>query len=40
MRGAVTYDDGMLLSTQERELIGKIIEDNMKITQKSGLPYF
>ena len=40
MRGGLTYDDIMALSTSERELIGKIIEENLEITKKSGLPYF
>ena len=40
MRGGLRYDDAMLLSTTERELIGKIIKDNMETTQKSRLPFF
>lgn len=40
MRGGLPYNDAMLLSDQERELIGKIIEDNMETTKKSGLPFF
>lgn len=40
MRGSISYDDAMLLSEQERKLIGKIIEDNLNTTKKIGLPFF
>jgi hypothetical protein len=40
MRGGLSYDDAMMLSVTERELIGKIIKDNMETTQKSRLPFF
>jgi hypothetical protein len=40
MRGGLTYDDAMALSTTERELISEIIKKNMETTEKSGLPFF
>lgn len=40
MRGAVSYDDGMMLSHTDREIIHKIIKEHMETTQKSGLPFF
>jgi hypothetical protein len=40
MRGGISYDDAMCLSQQERELISKIVKDNMETTKKSGLPFF
>ena len=40
MRGSISYGDAMMLSVIDRELIGKIIKDNMETTQKSGLPFF
>ena len=40
MRGGLSYDDTMLLSQQERELISKIIKENMETTKKSGMPFF
>jgi hypothetical protein len=40
MRGGLTYDDIMILSTTEREWIGDIIKDNLETTKKSGLPFF
>jgi len=40
MRGGLSYEDAMLLSGTEKELIGEIIKDNMKATKDSGLPFF
>jgi len=38
MRGGLSYDDSMLLSKAERELIGEIIKDNIELTKKSKMP--
>jgi hypothetical protein len=40
MRGGLSYEDAMMLSNTEREIIGKIIKDNMEATKESGLPFF
>lgn len=40
MRGAISYDDSMMLSFSERELINKLIERNLETTKESGLPFF
>ena len=40
MRGGLSYDDAMLLDSKERELISKIIKDNMATTEKTRLPFF
>ena len=40
MRGGLTYTEAMELGKQEREIISKIIEDNLEATKKSGLPFF
>ena len=40
MRGSISYDEGMLLTQVDREIISKLIKDNMETTQKSGLPFF
>lgn len=40
MRGSISYDDAMLLSDADMKLIKKIVDENMKITKESGLPYF
>jgi hypothetical protein len=40
MRGGLTYTEAMNLSVQERNLISKIIKDNMETTKKSGMAFF
>jgi hypothetical protein len=40
MRGGVSYEEAILMSSSEREMIIKLINENMEITKKSGLPYF
>ena len=40
MRGSISYDDAVMLSPEEREIIGKIIKDNLETTKESGLPFF
>lgn len=40
MRGGLTYDQAMQLSQSERDLVNKIIKENMETTKKSGLPFF
>jgi len=40
MRGGLTYGEAMMLSKQEREIIASIINDNIEVTKKTGLPYF
>ena len=40
MRGGLSYVDAMQLSYDERSLINGIINNNMEITKKSGLPFF
>ena len=40
MRGGLSYDDVMMLSTTEREWIGDIIKDNLETTKKSGMPTY
>lgn len=40
MRGGITYEDAMMLSKEEREIISKIIKENLDHTKKSGLPFF
>jgi hypothetical protein len=40
MRGGLTYEEAFMLGQQEREIIGKIIKDNMETTNKSGMPFF
>ncbi len=40
MRGSISYDEAMLLSLQDREIINTIIKENMETTQKTKLPFF
>jgi len=40
MRGGISYDEAMMLSNQEREIIASIIKKNMETTKESGLPFF
>ena len=40
MRGGLTYTEAMELGKEEREIISKIVEDNLEATKKSGLPFF
>lgn len=40
MRGGVTYTDILNMSSKEREVISKIIEDNLETTKKTQLPFF
>ena len=40
MRGGLTYTEAMNLRHGEREIVSKIIKDNLETTKKSGLPFF
>jgi len=40
MRGGVTYSELMEMSVQERNIIGKIVEENLETTKKSGIAFF
>lgn len=40
MRGSISYDEAMMLSYGDREIINDIIKDNLETTEKSGLPFF
>ncbi|MAJ44544.1 MAG: hypothetical protein CMF96_07355 [Candidatus Marinimicrobia bacterium] len=40
MRGGVTYSEAAALSPTEREIIGKLVKDNLETTKKTGQPFF
>lgn len=40
MRGGITYDQILALSSRERSMISAIIKDNLETTKKSKLPFF
>ena len=40
MRGGIDYNISHMLTIEERNLIGKIVEKNLETTKESGLPFF
>jgi len=40
MRGGITISEAFLLTTDDRILVGKLIEENLNVTKESGLPFF
>jgi len=40
MRGGLSYEDAMMLSQTDKDIINEIIKDNMKATKESGMPFF
>lgn len=40
MRGGITYEHAMQLSSKERQIVNEIIKENLDTTKKSGLPFF
>ena len=41
MRGSISYHESLeLLSHEDREIIGRIIEKNLETTKESGMPFF
>lgn len=40
MRGGITYAEILMMNGSEREIIGKLIKENLETTKKSGLPFF
>ena len=40
MRGSISYEDAMMLTRVDKELIGKLIKENLETTQKTKLPFF
>ncbi len=40
MRGGATYTDVMNMSIQEREIINKLIEENLETTKNTKMPFF
>lgn len=40
MRGGVTYNEAMMMSFEEKSIIGEIVKDNLETTKKSGMPFF
>jgi hypothetical protein len=40
MRGGISLTEAFLLTMDDRLLVGALIEENLKITKDSGLPFF
>lgn len=40
MRGGISYNDIMNMSSDEMNNLNKIVEDNLETTKKSKLPFF
>lgn len=40
MRGSISYEEAHFLSFEEKEIISKLIKENMDTTKKSGMPFF
>ena len=40
MRGSVSYADIMQMNSRERDIIGKIIKENLEPTRRTGLPFY
>ena len=40
MRGGITYEQVLQLSSAERTMISELAKENMETTKKSGLPFF
>jgi hypothetical protein len=40
MRGGVSYQQVLMMSAHEREIISELAKENIETTKKSGLPWF
>ena len=40
MRGGITFDDAMSLSSSDRQAIGSIVKENLETSKKTGMPFF
>ena len=40
MRGGVTYAEAVAMCPQEREIIGRLVKENLETTKKTGHPFF
>ena len=40
MRGGVSYQEIMMMSAAERNMISELAKENIETTKKSGLPWF
>ena len=40
MRGGITYQESLVMGVQEREMVARIIKENLETTKKTGQPFF
>jgi len=40
MRGGISYEQALQLSSVERTFISNLIKENLETTKKTGLPFF
>ena len=40
MRGGISISEAFMLTMDDRLIIGELIEENLKMTKDSGLPFF
>jgi len=40
MRGSVSVDEAYTMSIEDREIIGKIIQENLETTKNTNLPFY
>jgi glutamate formiminotransferase len=40
MRGGLSFTEAIELNLEDREILGKIVSENLETTKKSNLPFF
>jgi hypothetical protein len=40
MRGGATYEQIMMMTSEERQIIADLVKDNIETTKKTRLPWF
>jgi len=40
MRGGMSWNESLILSPDEREIVSQLVKENMETTKKSGQPFF
>jgi len=40
MRGGLSFTEAYMLDLQDREIISKIVEENLEMTKSSQMPFF
>ena len=40
MRGGMSWNEALVLSPNEREIVSQLVKENMETTKKTGQPFF